>query len=166
MNNTELIAELEKLGDASEYEKQAETFLQATNTMFSAVLIGHSKYFDDDKHSRDIYQVTLNRQGRPLFSCRFGQSIRNSGFSITQSIKDSWIKPKKGERRRIAPTAYDVLACLTTYEPGTILEFCSNYGYDHDSIKANKIYKDVCEEYNSLRKVYSLEELEAMQTIN
>jgi len=63
------------------------------------------------------------------------------------------------------PSAYDVLACLTTYDPEDFQNFCDNFGYDKDSIKANKIYLAVVNEWNNLKAIYSDEELEKLGEI-
>lgn len=60
---------------------------------------------------------------------------------------------------------YDVLCCLEKYEVGTFDDFCSNYGYDNDSIKTHKIYKAVAREYKNMLRVFGAEILEQMQEI-
>jgi len=53
------------------------------------------------------------------------------GFEFWNSISAKL----KNER----PNAYDVLACLDTYADGeSFNDFCSDYGYETDSIKAKK----------------------------
>ena len=64
------------------------------------------------------------------------------------------------------PTAYDVLACLTKYDPGTFDEFCSEYGYNTDSRQAFKTYKAVVREWKNIEKLFSPEQIEALQEIN
>ena len=63
------------------------------------------------------------------------------------------------------PTAYGVLAGLTTYGPEDFEDFCSSYGYDSDSRKAEKVYKAVVREFDNLKMLYSDEELEALSQI-
>lgn len=125
------------------YEKQAETFMYTTKTKMSVAYVTHDKYFDDDKQSRDIWRVTLRRNGKS-FSFKFGQSIASDGTP---------------------PTAYDVLTCLTKYEPGTFENFCDEYGYDNDSRKAEKVYKAVVKEYAGVARLFSdvIEELAEVQ---
>lgn len=65
----------------------------------------------------------------------------------------------------VAPGAYSILSCLTKYDPDTFEDFCGNYGYDTDSRQAEKTYKAVCKEYESLTRLYDSEELEAMAEI-
>lgn len=128
-----------------DYQKQAQNFLNKTLTTFEAKFICSDKYFPDDEEPRDIYEITLCRKGK-VYSFRFGQSIAHS-------------------RAKLAPTAYDVLACLTKYEPGSFEDFCANYGYSEDSRKAEKIYFDVQKEYSNVKRLFHdvMEELEEIQ---
>ena len=64
-----------------------------------------------------------------------------------------------------APTAYDVLACLTKYDPGTLEDFCDEFGYDLDSKKAERVYNAVKDEYNNLCMLFSDEELAELTEI-
>lgn len=64
------------------------------------------------------------------------------------------------------PNAYDVLACITKYDPGTFENFCSEFGYDEDSRTAERIYFAVQKEYSQLARIFTPEQLEEMQEIN
>lgn len=132
----------------SEYDKQAREFMEKTGTTFKAILIGHDKYCPDDKESRDIYQIVLVR-GEKTWTFRFGQSLSNSGKSLDD------------RRGRKAPKPYDVLACITKYDPDTFGDFCDECGYDNDSIKAHKIYLDVQKEWKKCERMFGdvIEEL-------
>lgn len=125
------------------YEQQAQDFLQSTNTKFSTSFKAHDFYFPEDKGARDIYYVTL-KNDRHRYRFTFGQSITNAGK---------------------APTPYAVLASLTKCEVGTFEDFCSDYGYDTDSRKAYKTYKAVLREWKNIEKLYTSEELEQLQEI-
>ena len=63
------------------------------------------------------------------------------------------------------PRAYDVLSCLTSYEPGTFEDFCDNFGYEEDSRKAEKTYKAVLEEWQNLKMLYTDKDLLKLQEI-
>ena len=173
----------------SKYEQQAEAFLKATNTEFKCEFLKHGKHFVDDKETRDIYRITLTR-GKRSYTFNFGQSIVNSGFYYTKGrqviqIDRSqltnknlvlWIKLRdydflnNGKSDKIhypvAPTAYDVLACLTKYDPDTFENFCSEYGYDEDSRKAEKIYNAVLDEWRNVCALFTDEEIEQLQEIS
>ena len=68
------------------------------------------------------------------------------------------------------PTPYDVLACLTksevkhsdSTEEENFEDFCSDFGYNSDSIKAEKIYKAVCKEWDNVKMLWSDEEIEKL----
>ena len=173
----------------SEYEQQAEAFLKATNTEFKCEFLKHGKHFVDDKETRDIYRITLTR-GKRSYTFNFGQSIVDSGFYYTKGrqviqIDRSqltnknlvlWIKLRdydflnNGKSDKIhypvAPTAYDVLACLTKSDPDTFENFCSEYGYDEDSRKAEKIYNAVLDEWRNVCALFTDEEIEQLQEIS
>ena len=70
------------------------------------------------------------------------------------------------KKAKLAPTAYDVIACLEKYEPGTFKEFASDMGLSDDSIRALEIYKAVQEEYTKIRNFFTKEELEKLQEIS
>ena len=173
----------------SKYEQQAEAFLKATNTEFKCEFLFNGKYFCDDKEMRDVYRITLTR-GRRSYTFQFGQSIVNSGFYYTKGRKVNqidrsqltnkhlvaWIKLRDYDflnngtsdtiHYPIAPTAYDVLACLTKNDPGTFEDFCSEFGYDEDSRKAEKIYNAVLDEWRNVCALFTDEEIEQLQEIN
>ena len=170
----------------TDYEKQGTDFLEQTGTIMTMEYARTGKYFDDDdKEERDIYTITLNRGNRG-FTFEFGQSINCSGRFIAYGnprrgmsrgfLKDNgeYRKPKNdyaGENKWelninfSAPTPYGILLCLTKYDPETFENFCSEFGYDNDSRKAEKTYKAVKLEYMQLCTMFNETEMEAMQEI-
>lgn len=151
-----------------DYEKQGLTFLEETKTEFKAEFLKHGKHFNDDKE-RDIYEITLKR-GNRVYKFEFGQSIANSGAYIrfwqgkketSQKYKYQFEKNKDFKE----PTAYDVLTCLTKNEVGTFEDFCGDFGYEVDSIKAEKIYKAVVNEWQNIKMLYTDKEIEKLQEI-
>lgn len=178
----------------SEYEEQAEKFLEDTRTEFKAEFLKHGKHFEgDEEEERDIYLISLKRGGRE-YKFEFGQSIAESGFKLmnpnTGEVKYLWFdkltynqdRNEKKLRMDIVnkignlgcfyikfgskPTAYGVLACLTTSDPETFADFCDNFGYDTDSIKADKVYRGVVEEWNNVKMLFSDSEIEELGEIN
>ena len=163
----------------NEYEQQAQQFLKDTQTTFKAEFVKHDKHFNYDKFKRDIYKVTFER-GNRSFKVMFGQNINSSGKyrsfnhvanDLEQLKKDSGFSSLTLAHCRVnknfsEPTAYDVLACLQVYEIGTFKDFCNDFGYNDDSIKAHKMYKAVCEEYKNVCSLWSEAEVEMLQEIN
>lgn len=128
--------------ETTDYQQQAIDFLNATNTSFKATFKKYDRYFPDDKERRDIYRITL-KNDLHRYSFLFGQSIANQGQ---------------------APTPYDVLACLTKYNPYSFEDFCAYFGYDYDS-QAEKIYNAVCKEWDNINKLFTSEQIEQLQEI-
>ncbi len=60
------------------------------------------------------------------------------------------------------PTAYDVLASLQKYEFRNFQDFCDEFGYSNDSIKALKIFNDVVEEFKKVTYLFTDQEIEEM----
>lgn len=171
------------------YIKQAQDFLQSTGTTFKAEFLKYNYYFADDTAPRDIYLITLQRGCRE-YTFNFGQSVANSGFYAQQGVQKIPIdrkylkvsdiqiwraRTKYGLSFRLghdrihrptAPTEYDVLSCLTHYDPYTLEDFCDCYGYDTDSIRANELYKDVVNEWQNVCILWSDEEIEILREIS
>jgi hypothetical protein len=146
----------------TDYQKQGIDFLEKTGTTFKAEKIGHFPYFEDDKESRDVYQVTLTRNGK-TYSFRFGQSIAHSKPYIDKQ-RDEFTRRDDRFTNRIEAakkypyvelSAYDVLAAVTKSEPGTFSDFCSDFGYDTNSRKAEKTYFAVQEEYKNTHRLFA-----------
>ena len=66
----------------------------------------------------------------------------------------------------VPPSAYSVLACITKYDVGAFEDFCSEFGYDIDSVKAHKMYDAVVEEYKNICILYNDAEIEKLNEIN
>ena len=117
-----------------DYEKQANDFLNETGTtiFFERMTVSRLDGFTCGGYD---YHVTINRNGR-MWRFDFSDS-------------------KNNKERNIEPTAYDVLACLQKYDVGTFKDFCDDFGYDNDSIKALKTYKAVVSEYNHVINMFS-----------
>lgn len=166
------------------YEQQANDFLAKNNATFSSKFVKHGLYFDDDKEGRDIYEITLTCNQRS-YTFTFGNSIHNSGQYI---LLDHLLIKKYGKRVVSAaeyskmsphdkketrpnknysqPSAYSVLSCLTKNDPGSFDDFCSEFGYDTDSKKADKVYQSIFNEYNNLCRLFTENQLEELREIN
>lgn len=163
----------------TDYEKQGTDFLKLTATTIEIKPLGLGKHWPGDKHDRDIYSVTLSRNGRS-FTFKFGQSIQNSAYfwrygnyerGMSNGIGKNHHKPTPlnewdHNKDRSLPTAYGVLTCLTTCDPGDLENFCADFGYDLDSRTAEKTHKAVVNEYTQLCTLYNTAEMEQLAEIN
>ena len=176
-----------------DHQKQATDLLGKLGIKLQVEFVKFGKHFLGDKEDRDIYKMTLIRGSRRA-SFEFGNSIVDSGVKIvnrntgkvfkTFDARDKkYIKNGKFDAMRFKfacgwqfgscdtivkpkePTAYDLLACLTKYEPGTFEDFCGDFGYDTDSRSAEKTYNAVKEEYMKVCSIFSAEEMDQLQEI-
>lgn len=147
----------------TDYQKQAEDFLSKFGIKFRATL-------SDSKPAQwepagHHYRVTLSRDGDKLIEKLYRN--RNCGFSnrLTFDFWGSKADMDKGQREI---TAYDVLACISgdAYTPETFEDFCGEYGYQEDSIKALQTFKRADRFAKRLREFFTADELEALQEIN
>ena len=170
------------------YEKQAQDFLTKTSSTLKIELLKDDFHFNEDKDKRDIYQVILSR-GNRFYSFNFGNSLNNSinyfvfmnGEKIpfnTKQLAEDFKKKNRFAYPQLKieqnknfkePTAYDILACLTTYDPGTFEEFCDTFGYNDLPLakyaQTKITYDQVVNEYNKLVSLYSDKELELLSEI-
>ena len=169
----------------NEYTKQANDFLAKTNTTMTAQYLGHWPHLGEWSTSQ--WQVTFTSQGRKPFTLTFSQSLAESWSFINMDRnkggvhqKQKGLPPALNQKHwprtsgeyvvhpylmcpaKRPPSAYDVLACLTKYDPGTFKDFCADFGYSDDSIKALEPYRAVQEEWSAVERMFNdcLEELQ------
>lgn len=130
-----------------DYQKQASDLLKKMNVVFTTKFLKNDFYFYGDKETRDIFKVSFRRD-KKSFSLSFGNSLKDSTGSGGNP-----------------PTAYDVLSCIQKYEVGTFENFCSDFGYDTDSRRAEKTYKAVCKEWKKVSSFFTPEELKELQDV-
>jgi hypothetical protein len=168
-----------------DYDQQASDFLEKTKTSITSEFLKNDYHFKNDTNKRDIYLVTITR-GRRSFSFNFGQSVvdsqyyqdripertyslcgksRTGNYSINDLSKyqsgGQQLTLKKGK----TPTEYDILACLIKSDPGSLEDFCSNFGYDADSKTAEEIYEAIKQEWKNVQVIWTDEEISKLQEI-
>jgi hypothetical protein len=182
--------------EKTDYQKQANDFLTKTGATLTIEFLKNGKHFEDDKENRDIYKCTLKRGTREYtfhfgqsldnsgFYYQYKTGTRQFPLDRKYLAKDYFKRKSLGLIGIIkmkdsaftpsidiihyptAPTAYDILACLQKYEVGTFENFCGDFGYDTDSIKAHKVYKAVENEYLNISRLFNEPEIEELQEIN
>lgn len=138
--------------EITEYEQQALDFLANTQTTMSVerTLENNCPNWDNEEHIHgDEYKITFQR-GRKSASLHFWNSLQDKRDGNT-------------------PTAYHVLANISidmNTNDMTFDEFCSDFGYDTDSIKASKTYAAVMRQAINLRRIWSdAREIDLLQEI-
>lgn len=167
----------------NEYTKQAEKFLQDANATMKIELQGRAiNTMWKEKQLRNLYAVTITTP-RGSYTFDFWDSLYNTELTqmtvqeyarknlrrrwedMTYSEKNKASAELAQKQKEARPNCYDVLACLTKYDPGTFEDFCAEYGYDEDSRTAERIYIAVQNEFANLKRIFDPEQLKAMQEI-
>lgn len=179
----------------TDYKKQGEDFLTETGTTMEVVETVPQKSplwcKEGEKHGIQ-YAVKLKNE-RYSYTFDFWGSIADAemldiakdiegrGF-MTQSpraykLADFLSVKQKGyswtlgahvvqkTKEAIKPDAYTVLSCLNVFSGDTFEDFCGDFGYDVDSIQAEKTYRAVQEQDRALRRLFTMEQLEKLQEI-
>ena len=139
-----------------EYSRQADNFCRKTGTTISIVYentLRAREAWNDARISFgnvDKYRVTVKRDHK-MFTIHFYGSIDMC-------------------EKNLRPDAYDILSCLAgDYFDGTIDDFVSEYGYEvnswEDVKRIEKIYKAVCRETKSIKRLYDKDEIEMLLDI-
>ena len=127
----------------TEYEMQANNFLALTDTTLEI--------------TRD---EVVQKWGwyRWKYSCK----LRRGHKTYTFPFFDSAANYEKDER----PTAYDILACLDTYDYIQGLEdFASEFGYDIEDKETKRTYNACMRQSEKLHNLFTDEELETLSEI-
>lgn len=149
MTNTEVLKKIEELQDNGKYDDAANLFLETTNTKLTYSFVGtvtsNQAFGDDSNILMNRYSVTLDACGE-LYTFDFHDSNHN----LVNNIK---------------PSFYSILTCIGDSYPDTFKDFCSDFGYDNDSIRAEQTYEDCLEQYEEIERLYDQEELKMLQSI-
>lgn len=163
------------------YEKQAQDFLDRFGIKFRATL-SDSKLppWSDSEHSlcgakaeksRHHYRCTLSKSGVLPDMHANHVTRQNRGKMIGRPAArltfDFWGSIADAEAGNVTVSAYDVLACISgdVHTPETFEDFCGEYGYDQDSIKALQQFRRCSAFAKRLREFFTAEELEALSKI-
>jgi hypothetical protein len=74
------------------------------------------------------------------------------------------VKMLKAKNQVKADLLYSILACISSdyYIPDTFEDFCHEFGYDTDSMKAESIYHDCLFQSKQLKKVFTDAEIQCL----
>ena len=132
-----------------DYLKQAEDFLWRFGVEFSYKLCKKNPVpFPNESTKACHYH----------FKARLKRMSRSISFNFYGSKFDF-------EKENKAMSAYDLLASITKYDPGTFEYFCEAYGYNNDNIRSKKIYNAVCAEWEKVNGFFTDYELERLREI-
>lgn len=132
----------------SEYEKQAKEFLANCNATINIEYVGlEIPNWDTKQHA--TYDCII-RTPKGAMCVHFYTSLVNT-------------------RKNQMPTEYDILACLQTYDVGSMDEFMAEFGYEikcvRDMTNFINTYNAVVKEYNDIRRCFTQEQIEMLAEI-
>jgi hypothetical protein len=165
-----------KTTQPTEYDIQASDFLKATQTKITKRYVGHTKRLGDTRTAE--FEVTIEPTGRRPWTFQFNDSIVNSyevvdsrthcgGFRRWRPFNSVPTRFHMEKREsHTTPSDYSILACLSVCYADCLQDFCDEYGYDTDSVKARDMWLAVQDETAALRRMFTEEELEQLQEIN
>ena len=117
-----------------DYEQKAIDFMKKTGTKIYFKGLKYDYHFFNDTKKRNIYKIVIKRNGKQM-TIHFGQS---------------WFNTELGN----PPAYYDILACLTKEDPGTLYEFCIEFGYDLYEENTRKTHKLCTREWQKVSNVF------------
>lgn len=142
------------------YETEARDFMIRNNIKMSIIFKDReANRLWRDNAKRNRYSIYIkNTDTGEVMRVTFWDSIYNTTHNIT-------------------PTCYDILACLTKYDPGDYEDFCLEFGYETETenefgrltrnLNAYKIWKACCHEWEGVKRVFGEDEiLEELREIN
>ena len=149
----------------SPYDQQATDFL-SSNGLQIRITLSDTKvpaWVKDGVHGHH-YRVTIHRpksKGSILTSS--DQPFRSKARCITFDFWDSVTAMESGE----SPIPYSVLACISgdIHYAETFADFCSDYGYDQDSITALQTFRRCSAFAKRLRAFFTESELSQLSEI-
>jgi len=140
---------LKYVGNGNDNEDRKSDFNIFTSmlkeTKFSAKYAKYDKYFPEDKDYRDIWTISISRNGT---------TIR---FTFGSSIVDSM------EHKE--PDLYSILATIDLeyrVADQSFHQFCDDLGCNEDSIQDKKMYDGCVKQSKKLQKIFSETEAYSM----
>ena len=102
---------------------------------------------------------------KKMYKENFFRVITNSSMMIGNHSSRKQLINFGVLKTGVEPSSYDVLSCLTKYDPETFENFCSAFGYDEDSKKSEKTFNAVLDEYKNVAMLWNESEIEELQEI-
>jgi len=134
---------------AFEYSEDKEKLKELLKELkVSVEFLGLQQHFADDKEEREVLKVTIERNNREI-SFDFGMSLNDTAKKVKEPLKDM---------------LYSILACISSefYCPIDHEDFCDEYGYDVDSIKAKEFWINCLKQSARLERIFTESEIDCL----
>jgi hypothetical protein len=164
------------------YQKQAEDFLTKAKATIKIELAKKQLaplWAENNQEYGLTYDITIERPNHKTVKFNFWDSIdhknkiqelnllRESGYQpgyfngVYLEQAEIRAKIKELTTEKLIPTAHDILACITKYDPQDFENFCTEFGYNTDSRAAERIFLAVSKEWHNVKYLFNdvMEEL-------
>jgi hypothetical protein len=143
--------------------------------------LGTGKHFEDDKEERERLRVQVTRRTRTI-QFEYGMSIHDTeilhptpySMNSNNTFKgkhyystlgfDYKHDVKKAQEAIRASLLSQLLSCMEAeyFCPKSFTDFCSEFGYDEDSRKADRTHRALLEQSAKLERIFSEDEIQAL----
>lgn len=166
-------------------------FLQANNIAITKTFLKRDLFFKDDKEKRNIFNIEITTPSY-TFDYQYWDSVYNTYsdnnlikryiidnnlvfWDITPSLKINRLNnnPLVLNKKEIellkntltkSPSDYDILSYLwAEYFEWTFKDFCNDFWYDEDSIKALETFEAMQKQTRNIKRAFTLEQINYMQ---
>lgn len=159
----------------NEYRTQALDFLAKANAKMEINFIGvdaNPNWRDNKK--RNKYHFTITTPSGTM-SGDFWDSIHHTELTM-MTLNDYYKRPGlrnyhgfREMKANAKPNEYDILACLTKCDPGTMDDFLNEMGFEiksvNDMSQFLNTYNAVVAEYHNLCRIFTPEQMEMLNEI-
>lgn len=169
----------------SEYVKQAKDFLTSCNATMEINYVGLEKPNWDNQPHRTydciiktprgemmvhFYDSLHNTETHEMTPKAYYQKSTGKNYDFISAMEAGrWQRSLKALKASSVPTEYDILACLTKYDVGSMDDFMHEFGYEikctQDMTNFINTYNAVVKEYNDVRRCFTEEQIEQLWEI-
>lgn len=131
----------------TDYERIAKDFCKKHGVTVAFRFLGNAtNRLWDETVIRPHYRVTI-KTTRGQMTVDFWDSL----YSLTHDEK---------------PTEYEIFSCLEKYEVCDFYEWCTEYGYNTDSRRAERLWRLCRRQWASVQRVFTDDQIAELREIN
>jgi hypothetical protein len=151
--------------DYSENPKALRAIIQELD--FEIFASGPHPFFIDDTDARVVLDVTVRRASRPMaLSFSFGMSLRDTWALTGQDVfagrsMYKCIDDKKAVHNGLLYSLLCTIRC-ESYCPTKFKDFCGEYGYSDDSIRAKETWEKLLAMSTDVQAFFTRDEIDAL----
>lgn len=145
----------------SDFPRRLKTLLNQIKVYVSVESLKRI-YFQDDKEKRTVLNIRIIRAEKEI-SFLFGCSINDTELFNNLNTRGNEPYILAGIKF-IKSLLYTILCCCKSdfYIPIDFDDFCLEFGYNNDSIKAKRVWEECLKQSSKLQKIFLEKEVECL----